>query len=109
MSKEAPKFRPNEPEEQRKWQEEIANKFGVEHNAEYFKVPVKKPDGSIETHFIPKHSGEGLDTLTIKELGRVPRKEVIEAIKEIYPELYRRGEEPNLVKAIGILRERKKP
>ncbi len=105
---ESAKFRPNEPETQRQWQEEVAKEFGIEHDAEFFKVPVEKPDGTIEIHNVSKHSGQNPTTMEIKGFkNHVPRKEVIEAIKKIFPEMYAGGEKPNLAKAIRRLQAKK--
>lgn len=116
MSKEILKFGPNEPEKQRKWQEEIAQKFGIEHDAEFWKVRIKLKDGREITEYVPKHSGppsqkdpeteeEIVDwsKMFVKGLGWVDRTEVIEAIQKIYPEM----EKPNIKEAILELKTRK--
>lgn len=108
MQMESPKFRPNEPEEQKQWQEEIAREFGIKHDAEFFKVPVKKHDGTIEIHNVSKHSGLDPYQMEIKGFKTpITRKEIIEAIMKIYPEMYARGEKPNLTKAVQLLRGQK--
>lgn len=116
MSKETLKFRPNEPEEQIKWQEEIAKKFGIEHDAEFWKVRLKLKDGREITEYVPKHSGppsrkdpETGEEVTdwskmfVKDLGWVDRTEVIEAIQKIYPKM----EKPNMKEAILELKKSK--
>lgn len=103
MPKEELKFRPNEPEDTRAWQEDVAQKFGLEHDAEFFYVRITGKDGREATYQVPKHSGSSARMMEIKDIGPVPREEAIQAIQKIYPEM----ERPNLKEAILELRKRR--
>lgn len=92
------KFRPNDSEEVIKWQNEVAEEFQIEHDDEYFIVPVTLKDGTKQTHFVPKHT-----KLEIKGLEDVTHKEVIGAIQKVLP----RMDKPGLKEAILTLRKEK--
>lgn len=109
MDKEKPQFSPYESEDNRMWQEHVVEEWRsrgvtIDHDAEYFRISLKKPDGATVVHLVPKHSGAGGRTMVIKGFSEpVPREKVIEAIVKTYPELYQRGEEPSLTKALEMI------
>lgn len=97
----------NATDEQRKLQEvreEIMKLGGIEEDAEHYIIPETKPDGKIVKHYVAKRSGGDSEEMFIEGLGNVERKEVVEAIQKIYPEM----KKENLPEAIKRLRKQKK-
>ncbi|HEY4526208.1 MAG TPA: hypothetical protein VJL32_03905 [Candidatus Paceibacterota bacterium] len=100
MSGEKIKFRPTDTEEMRQWQDKVAADFAIEHDSEYFLVPIKLKDGTKQTHHVPIHS-----KLEMKGVENVTHEEMIRAIQKILPTM----DKPDLKEALLILRGEKKP
>ncbi len=104
MSGEQIKFRPNEQESEREWQEKIARRFEIGHDAEHFIIPITRKDGTKETHYVSKHAGQTPRAFELKSLADATLEEAIRAIQEIFPTM----DKPNMKEAILILRQGKK-
>lgn len=90
-----------------KWADTIVERFkqfGVEQDAQFFKIPVTRSGGEKEVHLLTKFSGDDPYKTEIKGLGLVPIGEVIEALVKVFPQMDR----PALKGAIERLREEKK-
>ena len=106
MTKEQPQHKIEEADKQqshKEWADKIVQKYNIEQDAEHFIVKIINKEGKETAHYISKHSGSIGDKMEVKELGLVPREEIIEAIQKMYPAM----EEPNLKEALLRLKKTK--